>query len=325
LQVLLRHPPNPEQKKWLETRLKEMLELQGIGRGTASGFGRLAADVPKGIWEIKLRGMKPCIQQHKTKARQVTQEGKYRWSPQVLRACLRGYFTRLALSVLSSENTIKLTDKIFGGLGSPAQLVLTSFLLPVEKARPGEIPRESFTNIQAEIALQIWPIQVNCKPQFQKLIGALLELASRLGGLGPGWRRPPHTLERFNGFRGSEFTVTSTQPDYSFNGLKLGDLIDLLKGMVRDFAQADRLPLLAHPVAVSGCIRSIWQGKTEQWRDIVHGVCRSTNNPKRPNWCGNSETRPSGYAVRQYEDYCLITVFDPAVEAALGKFEKVWG
>ena len=64
--------------------------------------------------------------------------------------------------------------------------------------------------------------------------------------------------------------------------------------------------------------------KTDQWYDIVHDVC-STNNNHRPPWCGNSTTRPSGYAVRQHSDHCLITVFDQAVESAIEhKFQQVW-
>jgi hypothetical protein len=330
LQVLLKDKPTPEHKSWLESRLTEMLQEQGIGRGTASGFGRLAKSVPSGTWEIKLTGMKPCVQQQVTKDRQITQRGKYRWTPQVLRANLRGYFTRLALSVLDAKEAETLTKIIFGGLGCPAKLTLTSYLAQVQKPRPGlaqvQKPRpgdvhcEGYTNIPAQDAYQTWLIRVNCSPQFQELVGGLLDLASRLGGLGPGWRRPPHVLKRFNGFRGSEFTVTPASPEKPLN-----ELLDYLKTSIKALAKAHSLPVLSKPISVAGSLISIWQGQSNQWETIVHGVC-STGANGRPDWCGNSEKRPSGYVVRQYESHCLITVLDKTVEATLRNqgFQQVW-
>ncbi|WP_414582403.1 RAMP superfamily CRISPR-associated protein [Scytonema sp. PCC 10023] len=326
LQVLLKNnhtTAQSQQKQWLETRLKEMLQHQGIGRGTASGFGRLAASIPSGNWQIRLTGMKPCVQQQDNKK---NQWGKYRWSPQVLRANLRGYFTRLALSVLGKENALELTKKIFGGLNSPAKLILTSYLLPFQRALVGQDLRDKYTNIPAQDAHSTWLINVDCHSNFQALIGALLNLASRLGGLGAGWRRPPHELERFRGFRGSEFTVTPANLEEPLN-----QLINRLQEMIRNLAQEYGISVLSNPVKISGSIISIWQGKTNLWEKLVHGVCRSADNPKNPNpnrpcWCGNSEDRPSGYAVRQHEDFCLVTVFDPQVEATLNRlgFQPIW-
>jgi hypothetical protein len=317
LQVLLKDNPTVEQKSWLENRLTEMLQEQGLGRGTASGFGRLAKSVPSGQWELQLTGMKPGVQPHSPKDKQI---GKYRWSPQVLRANLRGYFTRLALYLLNCDRAEKLTSIIFGGLGCPAQLTLTSYLAQVVKPRPGDIPSNSYTNIPAQVADQTWRISVNCNSPFQDLVGGLLDLASRLGGMGPGWRRPPHQLERFNGFRGSEFTVTPANSEQPLN-----ELINYLKDVIRNLAQRYGLRLLPNPVSVPGSIISIWRGKSDQWCDIVHGVC-STTAKNRPDWCGNTQNRPSGYAVRHYESYCLITVFDSRVEATLRQqgFQSIW-
>ncbi|MFM6454924.1 MAG: RAMP superfamily CRISPR-associated protein, partial [Planktothrix sp.] len=127
LQVLLKNPPKPAEKTWLETRLKEMLERRGIGRGTASGFGRLATSIPTGKWELHLTGMKPCVRSHNQQ-----QTGQYRWSPQVLRATLRGYFIRFALDFLPRKQAELLTEKLFGGLGTLAKLRLTSYLYRVQ-------------------------------------------------------------------------------------------------------------------------------------------------------------------------------------------------
>jgi len=319
LQVQLPQTPTPEQKAWLDNRLKEMLLQQGIGRGTASGFGRLSEHTPQGKWQLTLTGMKPCVQNHVPK---IKQTGEYRWSPQVLRANLRGYFHRLALSVLAPTQAQQLTDTIFGGLGCPAQLVLPSYIQPILKTiKNDKVPKDGYANIPAKVAHEDWRIIVDCNDPFQDLIGHLLDLASRLGGLGPGWRRPPHELERFNGFRGSKFSIDDHTPD-----LDLATLIKTLKSQIKRLAQANNLSIpKTPPKPAPGHIVSIWQAPPQQWWDIVHGVC-STQNSKKPAWCGSSERRPSGYAIRQYETHCLATVFDPAVEDTLKAhgFDRIW-
>jgi CRISPR-associated protein Cmr6 len=307
------HPPTHQQLEWLRLRLTEMLKEQGIGRGTHSGFGRLGEDIPKGTWVLELEGMKPCVQQHSMKD---NQKGKYRWSPQVLRANLRGHFMRLALNVLPKGEAQKITDKIFGGLGCPAQLTLTSYLA---KRQSTDVILDGYVNIPAQDAHEKWVINVQTDDCFKPLIGRLLEFASRIGGLGPGWRRPPHKLERFGGFRGSQFTVKTDQAESA-----LSDLIKHLLADIKSLAQKYGLQITA-PQTAPGIV-SIWQGETNQWDELVHGVCRTKDNPGRPAWCGTSETRPSGYAVREYENYSLVTVFDQKAEATLEEhgYQPIW-
>ncbi len=330
LQVLLKDSPTEEEKKFLETALVTMLEEQGVGRGTKSGFGRLAQKVPSGKWEIKLEGMKPCYQVHNN-SENIT--GKYRWSPQVLRASLRGYFLRLALRILEKKDAQKLTSTIFGELKSPARLVLTSYLKPISRQNFGTKSDRNYGNMPAKEPHEVWLIDVDCNSPFQDLIGHLLELASRLGGLGPGWRRPPHVMSH-NVFRGSQFSYT---PDFS--NLNLSDLIAHLLSLLKELARQNNLALLS-PVEpskinsspraarelIKGALLSIWQGKKEQWREIVHGVCSTSKGADKPGWCGSTNERTSGYAVREYEDYCLISVFDSEVEGTLQdeEFEKIW-
>ncbi|KKD37830.1 RAMP superfamily CRISPR-associated protein [Limnoraphis robusta] len=336
LQVLLKEGATSQQKEWLKTQLKQMLEKRGIGRGTASGFGRLGTSIPSGKWQIKLTGMKPCVQQYNNNPNkpEKNQNGIYRWTPQVLRANLRGYFTRLALSLLSRQNAIALTNKVFGGLTSPAQLQLTSYLGQVKS--PFKLQNQDYANIKAKDAHETWVINVDCNSSFDDLIGGLLDLSSRLGGLGPGWRRPPHKLKRFNGFRGSEFEVSPVASSGVFEenpGQYLQSLIELLQEIIRQ--QAERAGLQFSNNTTVGKIVSIWQGEPTLWEEIVHKVC-STNAKDKPSWCGviddedskkkGKKPRPSGYAVRQYESFCLLTVFDPNVEETLRQkhFTRIW-
>ena len=316
LHIIIKPTPSNDQKKWVQTRINTFFEQQGIGRGSNSGFGRLARTVPDGKWKIELSGMKPCVQSHSPGD---NQNGEYRWSPQVLRANLRSYFTRLALAWLNQQQAQNLTDKIFGGFGCPARLVLTSYLSPIRRGNFQGQSNQGYTNIPATVVYQTWPIQVNCNDALQDLVGDLLELSSRLGGVGPGWRRPPHSMNH-GVFRGSQFTYTPNQPDRSHS-----ELIDRLYTHVKNLAQDYHYHLFNQPQQVTGGLNSIWEGQSDQWRDIVHGVCSSSNH-NRPDWCGNSNTHPSGYAVRQYEESCLITVFDPAVESTLRshEFKPIW-
>ncbi|MGY3028343.1 RAMP superfamily CRISPR-associated protein [Thermostichus sp. MS-CIW-34] len=322
LNITLKEIPTEEQKSWVTQRMKEMLRHQGLGRGIHAGFGRIAERIPVGQWTIELQGMKPCVQQHKVESGQVTQQGQYRWSPQVLRANLRGWFTRLALPLLGIQNTERLTNKIFGGLGCPADLVLCSYKasdpLPALSIEDGLA--NGYANIPARDAHETWGIQVECNEPFQPLIGDLLNLAQQLGGLGPGWRRPPHQLTSFRGFRGSQFTLRNVKP------LPLAPLIDSLKVQIRSLAGQYGIPVLSQPYLGTGCIFSIWESEDRKaWMEIVHGVCSTKTNP-RPDWCGSSEHRPSGYSVRELKDRCRITVLDPDVVPTLKDigFQQIW-
>lgn len=132
--------------------------------------------------------------------------------------------------------------------------------------------------------------------------------------------KKPQEWESFGGFRGSQFHYTPNQPDITH-----GDLIQRLYKQVKSLAYQDQL--FSTPQTVRGGLNSIWEGDESQWRNIVHGIC-SSKNKNKPAWCGSSNHRPSGYAVRQYEKSCLITVFDPEVERTLRsdseEFRCIW-
>jgi CRISPR-associated protein Cmr6 len=335
-QIELRNTPDSKQKQWVSQRLAETLLHQGIGRGKASGFGRLAERSPEGQWEIKLTGMKPAIQ-----TRNVPKEipGEYRWSPQVLRAHLRGWFTRLALAQLEPQNAAKMTDHIFGGLARPARLNLTSFRVYAGKTlntsaasnRSSDRSRNAgqedtrYANILRQDAEDVWAIRVLCNDDFIPLVGALLELTQQLGGLGPGWRRPPHSFRNDKVYRGSQFTTTT-----DYGNLKLPDLIANLQAQIGDLAAQYQVPI-AQPAALpQGSIYSIWRSDNrEQWRDIVHGVCSTSNQDNlahRPAWCGDTAHRPSGYSARQHDDHCLVTIFEAGIAPTLEGmgFARIW-
>ncbi|MFL0646941.1 RAMP superfamily CRISPR-associated protein [Cylindrospermopsis raciborskii UAM/DH-BiRr] len=307
-----------DERGWLKNRLKETLEEEGIGRGKNSGFGRLVERerISQGDWQLRVRGAKPGIQAHN---RRMNITGKYRWSPQVLRATLRGWFLRLALREFSRPDAENLTTYIFGGFGSPAQLNLVSYrMFAGREIGAGNRGNNSdYSNILSAVVNQDWQIGVKCNQECRGLVDRLLELAQRLGGIGPGWRRPPHEM-RNNVFRGSEF-VTQTES----GEMELSQLLRRLQQDIRDLAT--HLSITINRRGEPGCIDSVWESKdTETWEQIVHGVC-ATSNRNKPQWCG-STNRPSLYAVREKENSCVITSFDPTVNGTLGSqgFTRIW-
>jgi len=322
LQVIPGRPFKSEEMQWLKARLREALEQQGVGRGKNSGFGRLAESIPNEFWKLELTGMKPGVQTHSPRD---NIQGKYRWSPQVLRANLRGWFLRLALAQLTRKDAETLTDRIFGGFGSPARLKLISYRVYAGKTIQKNNNSQGgggggYANIPQTVANENWVIRVKCNEEFKPLVGQLLELAQRLGGLGPGWRRSPHVLTRFNGFRGSEFTTTTDYADRS-----LSDLFQDLTESIQYRANQSNLPLRLPQNPPVGAIHSIWKSDNKtQWEKIVHGVC-STKANNKPKWCGSTH-RPSSYSVRQHEDYCLITTFEAGVGQVLQEhnFRQIW-
>jgi CRISPR/Cas system CMR subunit Cmr6 (Cas7 group RAMP superfamily) len=291
------------QKEWLANRFQAMLKEQGVGRGTASGFGRIATEIPnQGTWEIKLTGMKPCIQANIKKQ---NQQGSYRWNPQVLRACLRGYFNRLALLLFSKNDATNLTNKLFGNTNLHSQISVTSYLSHIEKSQKSG---KDFANIPINKAYETWVIQVNCKTEFENLVDQLLKLASFLGGLGPGWKRPPHPFKPnkdvFRGsqftvkpnkdvFRGSQFTVKSIEQKQAYSltcqnvEQEINNLLTTLLKIIRHLPEAKNLAQRQGNPEL-GSIIGIWKGQdTIVWNKIVHEVCSSSKQDK-PDWCGIS-------------------------------------
>lgn len=106
----------------------------------------------------------------------------------------------------------------------------------------------------------------------------------------------------------------------------LTELIPRLTQQIQDLAQKYGIPVLQQPYRGAGQVFSIWESQTSRaWMELVHGVCSTSANP-RPDWCGSSEFRPSGYSVREIEDRCRITVLDPDVVPELVNmgFQQVW-
>jgi hypothetical protein len=245
------------------------------------------------------------------------------------------------LLLFSKNDATNLTNKLFGNTNLHSKISLTSYLSYIEK--PQKLDKD-FYNIPVDKAYETWVIQVNCNTEFENLVDQLLKLASFLGGLGPGWKRPPHDFRGEKLFRGSQFSVKyiKQKEDYSLTcqnvEQEINNLLTTLLKIIRNLPEAKNL-VQRQGNHELGSIIGIWKGASKEiWKKIVHEVC-SSSEPDKPDWCGISaediknkkalknnqqssktiikkskkEERPSGYAVREYkqENFCLITVFEP--------------
>jgi CRISPR-associated protein Cmr6 len=111
----------------------------------------------------------------------------------------------------------------------------------------------------------------------------------------------------------------------TFSGTDLPELIHQIQEEIKSLARENSL-LTTNPQIAHGSFVSVWKGEPGQWYELVHDVCKTKDNPERPDWCGTSEGHPSGYSVREYDDHCLVTVLDKDVEGKLEemKYKKIW-
>ncbi|VEP14885.1 conserved hypothetical protein [Hyella patelloides LEGE 07179] len=314
------------QKEFVSKQLRMMLLYQGLGKGLASGFGRIGNKnkIPPGKWKIKLKGMKPAIENKKD----------YRWSPQVLRACLRGHFIRLALTMLNRDDAIALTNTIFGSSDKLGQLSLTSYLVEI-KNRATSNSKKLYSNIPKNIVDEIWIINVDCNREFHFLIDNLLSFTSQIGGLGRGWRRPRHHVERekegkdgqlipFSLYFGSSFEVNSSSIEQEEIAL-IHNLQSQIKQLAIFYQITTEFPQKTLDDNLNGAIISLWKSKQnikQHYRnELIHCICstnkRRRNNQERPDWCGDNESRPSGYAISDRGHYNLVSVFDSEMHKLL--------
>ena len=153
-----------------------------------------------------------------------------------------------------------------------------------------------------------------------------MSLASKLGGLGKGWRRPPHNKFKetinYDLYMGSSFSITPENTNSSVQSL-----LENLKKQIGELAKNRGIKLVTFEEPPLGSIVSVWHSMT--WNgEIVHDIC-STNKKnrkgqKKPSWCGG-QNRPSGYAICDRGNYYIMTVFDRKIEEKLREsYSNVW-
>jgi len=168
----------PVVKKWLENALKS-----GIGSRVSSGYGRAlgqSSTFPNSknyrfeLWTQGMYGSEPPSQQNHW-------QGKTEFRPTAIRGILRYWFRAIALSLYEPSVCQALEDTIFGKLSQQGKVSISVVYNPSTQKDP-----YLYTGI---IYLEA------AEKKYLDLLDKLLILASHLGGVGRGSRRPLHLLD----------------------------------------------------------------------------------------------------------------------------------
>lgn len=180
-------------KAWLDKALQE-----GLGSRVSAGYGKtgLTSSLSHSrayefkLWSQGMYGAFPPTREER--------EGSLEFRPVALRGVLRYWFRAVALGLYPAEQCQKLENELFGKLSQGGKLRIGMEW----QESDGDRPFTCTGKIQLEAASQ----------ECLELIDKVLELASLLGGVGRGSRRPLHWNS--GRMRGCHWEITGkTLPD----------------------------------------------------------------------------------------------------------------
>jgi CRISPR-associated protein Cmr6 len=199
-------------KKWLENSLSE-----GIGSRVSSGYG-LTLNRPTNIqssyestsyeFELWTQGMYGSNPPSKG-----GNKGDVEFRPTAVRGVLRYWFRAVALSLYDIPTCQTLETQLFGELGKQGKISIST------KTNP------STSNEAYCYRGKIYLTAIETK--YLQLAKQLLILASHLGGVGRGSRRPLHLLDRR--MRGCHWEVTNSNLPLAYDKKQWDDLFTTLK------------------------------------------------------------------------------------------------
>ena len=200
-------------KEWLENAL-----VEGIGSRVSSGYG-LALNTPTNVqssyesanyefelWTQGMYGYNPPSKENGYK-------GEVEFRPSAVRGILRYWFRAIALSLYDVTTCQTLETQLFGELGKQGKISIAT------KTNPSP-PNEPYC-YRGRIYLTA------TESKYLHLAEQLLILASHLGGVGRGSRRPLHLLDRR--MRGCHWEVTNSSLPLAYDKNQWDSLFTALK------------------------------------------------------------------------------------------------
>jgi len=176
-------------KRWLQNALK----TGGIGSRISSGYGRTLnqqAHLPYSqsfdfeLWTQGMYGSNPPTREN-------NYHGKQEFRPTAIRGILRYWVRAVALGLYDAAACLTLEEHLFGKLGQQGKISISTRTNPPQRQDPyfytGKIILEA------------------TEPRYLSVVERSLILASHLGGLARGSRRPLHLLNRW--MRGCHWVV----------------------------------------------------------------------------------------------------------------------
>ncbi len=202
--------PNDVQtvKEWLEQTLAE----SGIGSRVSSGYGRTTRKAESStnnvlktykfeLWTAGMYGATPPSQENHY-------QGMPEFRPTAVRGMLRYWFRAIALGIYPPQQCKTLEAEIFGTIEPRSQV--GSICIGVEwEEQKGDRTYPHFYSGTIVLESQ--------DSQHLNLIRKVLELASHLGGIGRGSRRPLHWNNPHPGLRGCHWEIKSEKLRLSSN------------------------------------------------------------------------------------------------------------
>ncbi|NEP54530.1 MAG: CRISPR-associated protein Cmr6, partial [Moorea sp. SIO3C2] len=182
-------------KQWLEQALTE-----GIGSRVSAGYGRIAVDASLPcscshdfqLWTQGMYGAFPPSKENR--------QGTAEFRPTALRGMLRYWFRAIALGLYSPGDCKNLEATLFGTIEPPAREGKIRIALDWSEKKGDRFHPHFY---EGTILLEAK------EKSYLTLIEKLLHLASHLGGIGRGSRRPLHWNHPYPGLRGCYWQVDS--------------------------------------------------------------------------------------------------------------------
>jgi CRISPR-associated protein Cmr6 len=188
----------PEVKVWLENALKS-----GIGSRVSSGYGQALGAIPDSntrkiydfeLWTQGMYGSNPPSRENRY-------QGTPEFRPSAVRGILRYWFRAVALGLYDTTTCQNLEEKLFGKLGQQGKLSIST--------KVNQSNQQNLYVYTGKIYLE--SPDIHCLNLAEKL----LFLATHLGGVGRGSRRPLHLL---NGrMRGCHWEAISKELPLSYD------------------------------------------------------------------------------------------------------------
>jgi CRISPR-associated protein Cmr6 len=211
---------NNDDVKLVKTWLENALKSGGIGCRVSSGYGRAL-------------GQEPLFPHHQNYNFELWTQGMYggeqgvaEFRPTAVRGILRYWFRAVALGLYDAGICQTLEETLFGKLGQQGKISISTIVNPSSKQNPYFYTGRVYLEAKEQ--------------KYLNLISKLLVLASHLGGVGRGSRRPLHLL---NGrMRGCHWLVDGQDLPLDYDTQKWEAFCSQLKTLF----QAVQAPIGSH-------------------------------------------------------------------------------
>ncbi|WP_254565490.1 RAMP superfamily CRISPR-associated protein [Oscillatoria sp. HE19RPO] len=297
-----------EVKTWLENALKT-----GIGSRVSSGYGRALGQLPQfphsqsysfELWTQGMYGSNPPSPGNHY-------QGTPEFRPTAVRGILRYWFRAMALSLYNPQDCKTLEQKIFGDLSIQGQVSISVLFNPNLKQNPDLY--------SGSICLEA------TEPKYLKLLEQLLILASHLGGVGRGSRRPLHYLNKM--LRGCYWEVNGQGFPLEANPQKWQQFFEGLKAAFN----AVESPLTSHisgPGTPSSRQQDVLDRNVQVW---LLKTPKQIHPDRVKNWPTEGVTSPVRgdaldllYSSTDYKGQNQDRLGNPQVGGKLGTPSFVW-